>query len=146
MAWWLWILLGVALLAVEIVVPGGFFVLFFGIGAVLVGVLAAAGLAEAAWLQWLLFSVVSVGAVALLRRRLLERLQRGEASGIVAEGYIGEMAELLDDLSPGQIGKAELRGTLWNVRSDEPHPLPRGQRCRVARVDGLVLWVRPDRT
>src|SRR6185369_13786780 len=143
MAWWLWILVGVALLAVEIVVPGGFFVLFFGIAGVLVGVLAAVGLADEAWLQWLLFSIVSVGAIVFLRGRLLARLQRREGTGIVAEGYIGEVAELLDDLSPGQVGKAELRGTLWNVRSDEPQALPRGQRCRVVRIDGLLLWVRP---
>src|SRR5262245_38916545 len=137
MAWWLWVLAGVSLLAVEIIVPGGFFVLFFGVGAVLVGILAAAGLAEAAWWQWLLFSVVSIGSLLLLRRRLLARLHPAEGAAVPAEGYIGEVAVLLDDLAAGRVGKAELRGTSWTVRSDADHALARGQRCRVTRVDGL---------
>jgi membrane protein implicated in regulation of membrane protease activity len=34
MEWWIWILLGLVLLLGEIVTPGGFYILFFGVGAV----------------------------------------------------------------------------------------------------------------
>ena len=37
MAWWLWMLLGFALIVCELTTPGGFFFLFFGLGAVAVG-------------------------------------------------------------------------------------------------------------
>ena len=40
MEWWTWILLGLLLLLAEIVTPGGFYIIFFGVGAVVVGVLA----------------------------------------------------------------------------------------------------------
>ena len=43
MPWWSWMLFGAALLAVEMMLPGSFFVLFFGIGALLVGALSGAG-------------------------------------------------------------------------------------------------------
>ena len=39
MAWWLWVLLGFALVLCELLTPGGFFFLFFGLGAVAVGAL-----------------------------------------------------------------------------------------------------------
>ena len=37
MGWWLWMLLGFALIVCELTTPGGFFFLFFGLGAVAVG-------------------------------------------------------------------------------------------------------------
>jgi len=40
MEWWTWILFGLVLFLAEIVTPGGFYIIFFGVGAVIVGVLA----------------------------------------------------------------------------------------------------------
>ena len=37
MVWWLWVVVGLGLLAFEMAMPGGFFALFFGVGALLVG-------------------------------------------------------------------------------------------------------------
>ena len=74
MTWWLWVLVGFVLLGLEALTPGGFFVLFFGLAAVLIGLLGALGLSGPAWVQWLLFSLLSVGSLVLFRRRLVERL------------------------------------------------------------------------
>jgi inner membrane protein len=41
--WWMWIVLGVALAAVELLTPGGLFIIFFGVSALVVGVLALFG-------------------------------------------------------------------------------------------------------
>lgn len=144
MPWWSWMLFGAALLAVEMMLPGSFFVLFFGVGAMLVGLLAGAGLIAEPWLEWLLFSVFSVGSLVAFRSRLLERFTRSHASTVGTETYVGDTATLRDDLEPGGVGQAELRGTVWTVRSQEATRLVRGQRCRVERVDGLTLWVRPQ--
>ena len=54
------------------------------------------------------------------------------------------LATLLEDLPPGAVGKAELRGSGWTVRSVEPKTLAKGARCRVERVEGLTLWIRPE--
>jgi membrane protein implicated in regulation of membrane protease activity len=48
----------------------------------------------------------------------------------------------MDDLAPGAVGKAELRGTTWTAQNADDRPLARGQRCRVARVEGLTLLIR----
>ena len=37
MGWWIWILVGLGLLAVEVIVPGGIILLFFGAAAIVVG-------------------------------------------------------------------------------------------------------------
>lgn len=143
MTWWAWVLVGLGLLGLEVLTPGGFFVLFFGLAALVVGALAGLGLTGPAWLQWLLFSVLAVGSLVLFRKRLVARL-RASGGAVMTGGLIGDVAILLDDLAPGAVGKAELRGTAWSVRHDGPEPLPRGLRCRVERIEGLMLHVRPE--
>lgn len=136
-------LLGAVLLAAETLVPGTSYAFFFGVAAIAVGALVGLGIGGPAWLQWLLFSAASVASLLALRGPLLRRF-RGRPSDVGTVGFVGETAVLLDDLAPGAVGKAELRGTSWSARSREARPLPRGQRCRVERVEGLTLWLRPE--
>jgi membrane protein implicated in regulation of membrane protease activity len=144
MVWWLWVLLGLGLLTFEVLTPGGFFAVFFGLAALLVGALAGLDVAGPPWLQWLLFSGVSVSFVLLLRRPLLARVKPPPRALPPIDSLLGEVATLLEDLPPGAVGRAELRGSGWTVRSVEPKTLAKGARCRVERVDGLTLWIRPE--
>jgi membrane protein implicated in regulation of membrane protease activity len=144
MSWWMWVLLGLALLGIEILTPGGFFVLFFGVAALVVGVLVAFDAGGPLWLQWVVFSVVSVVSLLVLRSRLTSTFRGSEGGTVGIDRLVGEVATLTTDLDPGAIGKAELRGTVWSVRGTEAQRLPRGRRCRVERVEGLVLWVKAE--
>jgi inner membrane protein len=144
MTWWLWLLLGLILLGLEMASVGGFFVIFFGVGALVVGVLAGLHLVAAVWLQWLLFSAVSIVSMLLLRRPLLEWMKRREPVRPPVDSLVGQTAVLTEDLPSGGVGKAELRGTSWNVRTQQQTGLVRGQRTRVERVDGLTLWVKAE--
>lgn len=142
MAWWLWILIGLGLLVLETATPGGFFAFFFGVGAVLVGMAVALGAGGPEWMQWLLFSVLSVVGLLLFRRPLMRRLKL--TGGKPVDSLVGEPAVVLEEVPPGGVGKAEMRGTSWSARSTSPTALARGQRCRVEWVEGLTLWLRPE--
>jgi inner membrane protein len=141
MLWWVWILLGFLLLLIELMTPGGLYLLFFGIAAVLVGLLAGLELSGPNWMEWLLFSIVSIIALALFRRPLLQKL-RPSMQGKEIDSLVGETVMTMEDIAVNGIGKAELRGSSWNVRNAGSAPLTRGQRCTVERVEGLLLWVR----
>ena len=141
MAWWLWSVLGIALLILEVVTPGGLFAIFFGVAAVMVGALEAIGFAGPPWFQWILFAVFSLVLLTVVRRRMRGALA---AKGGPVDDLVGETAVLLEDLPPHGIGRVELRGTSWQARSSAEAQLARGQRCRVERVEGLTLWIRPD--
>ncbi len=140
MSWWLWILFGIGFLVVEMLTPGGLFALFFGAGAICTAAISAAGVPEAA--QWLLFAIISVVLLATLRRTLQGRLQ-GRPSEPV-DSIAGQEVVLLSDVPAGGEGKAELRGVPWSARATSGISLRAGQRCRVERVEGVVLWVRAD--
>jgi membrane protein implicated in regulation of membrane protease activity len=144
MTWWLWVLLGLVLLGLELAQAGGFFVIFFGAGAFLVGLLVGLHAIAAAWLQWLLFTALSVVSLLLFRRPLLEWMKRRETPQAPVDSLVGQTAVLTEDLPSGGVGKAEMRGTSWSVRSRGAEALRRGQRTRVEQVDGLTLWVRAE--
>jgi membrane protein implicated in regulation of membrane protease activity len=139
MSWWLWVLLGVGLLVVEIVTPGGLFALFFGASALLVGLLAAAGVGSAG-VQWALFPVLGVLLLLGLRRRLQERM----GAGPHVAGLAGELAIPRDDLEPGATGSADLRGAPWTAVNDGGTLVRRGQRCRVTRAENLTIFIRAE--
>ena len=141
MLWWVWILLGFLLLFAELLTPGGLYLLFFGVAAILVGLLAGLDLIGPPWMQWLMFSILSVVALSLFRRPLLKRL-RPATLGIEVDTLVGETAIVLEDMAVEAVGKAELRGTAWSARNVGGNSLARGQRCTVARVDGLMLCVK----
>jgi len=144
MVWWLWVLLGLGLLTFEVLTPGGFFAVFFGLAALLVGALTGLHVSGPPWLQWLLFSGLSVSFVLVLRRPLLARVKTSSRALPPIDSLLGEVATLLEDLPPGAVGRAELRGSGWTVRSVEPKLLAKGVRCRVERVEGFTLWIRPE--
>jgi membrane protein implicated in regulation of membrane protease activity len=144
MPWWLWMLLGFALLAVEIFTPGLFYFFFFGAGAILVGGLVGIGVEASVALQWLLFSVFSVAALLFFRRKLVTFLDRKTTNGQTGDlnSIVGDIVTLTDDLAPNAVGKAEGRGSSWTVINGGVLPLMKGQRCRVYQMEGLTLWIR----
>jgi len=145
MIWWYWILLGLVLAAIELATPGGFFFLFFAVSALLVGLLDLAGALVSDALQWGLFSVLSIVCLALFRKPLLERMNRGEPREAV-DSLVGELATAFDAIPSGQHGRAELRGTTWTARNVDPLTVVAGERCRVVAVRGLELDIRPERS
>lgn len=137
----MWLAGGLVLLVIEVVTPSGFFVMFFGLGALTVGTLGRLGFGGAPWVQWLVFTVTSVVYLLLFRGRLQDRVDRPAAS---VDTLVGELAVPRERIQPGDVGRVELRGTLWTGRNDFTQPLEPGQRCRVTGVDNLVVFVQPE--
>jgi membrane protein implicated in regulation of membrane protease activity len=143
MTWWYWLVLGLVLIALEMVSSGGFYVIFFGVAAVVVAGLAGSGLTEASWLQWLLFSVFSVLSLVLFRNPLMRKLNLTAGAADI-DTLAGETGTALEDMSVGANGRVELRGTTWSARNTGSLPLARGHRCVVVRAERLTLLVKPE--
>jgi hypothetical protein len=144
MTWWLWAALGLVLVAVEIATPGGFFFIFFGLAGLVVALLAFAGLADALSFQILLFSVFSVVSLLLFRNPLLRWMARHTPKTVDVDTFVGDLAVAAAAIPPGGVGQAQLRGSAWNARNASQAPIAAGGRCRVTRVDGLVIWIEPE--
>ena len=141
--WWHWLVLGLVLAAAEMASAGGFYIIFFGIGALVVGVLAAFNAAGPVWSQILLFSVISIVGLSIFRARLLRTFQPNPQAPAV-DALVGEVAIATEDVAPGTIGRVELRGSAWSARNEAGVAVARGARCRVVAVEGLTLHVVPE--
>ncbi len=144
MIWWYWMVLGLALLGAEMTTPGGFYIMFFGLSALLVGALAGLNLVTMDWLQWLLFSVIAIGSLLVFRGPLLARINDGPKTHADVDSMVGEVAIALEALPAGATGKAELRGTTWTTKNVGPTAFLKGQRGKVTNVDGLTLWITAE--
>lgn len=141
MPYWAWLVFGFLLLAGEILSAGAFYLLFFGLGAVAVGLLALAGAIDAAWLQWLVFTVLSIASIVALRPATV-RLLAKKAAIDVDDTIAGETVTVSERIEPGGLGRGELRGSIWSVRNESTAPLDSGDRALVSHVEGLTLHVR----
>jgi inner membrane protein len=143
MQWWMWAILGLFLLILEVATFSGFYVMFFGIGGLLVAALVATGSGGPPAVQWLLFSILSLVALSLFRRPIMERLSPVLA-GKEVDSLLREIGVASEEIASGAVGKVELRGASWSARNVGPAPLARAQRCRVERVEGLMLLVHAE--
>ena len=141
--WWHWLVLGLVLVVAEMAAAGGFYIIFFGLGALVVGVLAGLGLAGPPWMQFLLFGGFSVAGLMLFRGSLLKRFQVDPQAPKI-DTLVGEVAVATEDFGPGGIGRVELRGSAWSARNEAGVAVLRGARCLVTRVEGLMLHIVPE--
>lgn len=144
MIWWYWMLLGIVLLGAEMLTPGGFYILFFGLAALIVGSVTGLGWIQEEWIQWLLFSGLAIISLLVFRGPLMTWLKTKDKELPIVDSMVGESAVLIEDLIAGGTGKAELRGSMWTAHNAGSTLLKKGQRCKVGRVEGLTLWVTAE--
>jgi membrane protein implicated in regulation of membrane protease activity len=138
--WWMWMVAGFVMLATEMLLPG-FFLLFFGMGAVFMGFFQLLFPGVALWVELLIFLAVSTLWLAMFRGRLVAYIERRNPPKKV-DSIEGEIAVAVEELAVGGIGKAELRGASWNALNVGESVIAQGQRCTVTKMDGLTLHLR----
>jgi hypothetical protein len=144
MVWWYWMVLGLVLLGTEMTTPGGFYIIFFGLSALIVGTLAGLDLVTTDWLQWLLFSAIAVGSLLVFRGPLMAAIKKGPERSAPVDTIVGEVALALSPIAAGESGKVELRGTTWNAKNVGSVSLAKGQRGKVSQVEGLTLLITAE--
>lgn len=140
--WWMWVVLGMVLLLGEVLTPGGFFIIFFGAAAVVVGLLKALGLEMALSYEVMLFAILSIMGLVFFRKPLQQRF-RQLTPHLPVDQLAGESATAIEEIASGASGKVELRGASWTAINVGASPVTKGCECVVESIDGLKLNVRP---
>ncbi|MEZ1420849.1 NfeD family protein [Pseudomonas monteilii] len=140
MQWWIWLVFGIALILLELVLPT-FFILWFGIGAVLVSLtsLAAPSLQlDMQVLLWVLLSSVTTACWFKLFQRKQPDVRW------TADSVIGEVGLLTAGVSEFQKGRVRFQKPIlgneeWTCIADSE--IPAGERVRLTAIEGNTARV-----
>lgn len=139
--WWHWIVGGIVLVLAELVIPS-FFIVWFGLGALLVGLLALAfNLSLTAQLAtWTLASLAMVGLWFRVFKQSFVKTRAGTAEGEA----IGEIGLLVGAVAPFERGKVRFQRPVlgsdeWICLADTA--IAAGDRVKVVAVEGSFLKV-----
>lgn len=137
--WWLWMIMAAIFIIGEIF-TAGFFLLWFGIGAAIAGILAIIGLGIG-W-QWPAFIIIS-GSLFILSRRFAERFTKIQPSGIGADRFYGQKGIVLEEIDNiKHTGVVKIRDEVWRADSNTGEVITTRERIEVVKVVGTHLVVR----
>ena len=140
--WWHWIVLGIALTLLELAVPA-FFLVWFGLGALIVGLLLLV-VPELgfAW-QVILWSACSLVFIWLWFKVFRPGFHKTRA-GMSKGALIGEVGLVIRDIRPFEKGqvrfqKPVLGDEVWESLADDE--IKAGERVNVIDFEGNILKV-----
>ncbi|MEM1080259.1 MAG: NfeD family protein [Pseudomonadota bacterium] len=143
---WFWMILGALLVLSEFFLTG-IIAIFFGIGAVLVGIATALGLISEPPEQIILFAILSLAALLFARDRIKVWFRgnvtdewSGDKDLITARG---QRVSAVNDFRDG-VGTVRLSGTDWKAESEDP--IAAGETAWVVGHRGITLLVSKQRS
>ncbi len=138
--WWLWMIFAAIFIIGEIF-TSGFFLLWFGIGAAIAGILAIFNI-HAAW-QWVSFLVISLVLVAV-SRKFADKLTKTPSTGIGSNRFIGNkgvVIEKIDNIK--NTGQVRINKDKWSADSENGEVINKGEIILVTNIKGVHLIVKP---
>lgn len=140
LVWWHWVVLGLVLVGMEMVTTT-FFLLWFGLGALLTGLLVAVlplGLATQLIIWAITSLVMTFGWLKYFKNP--DRTRAGQAKEGVL-GTTGLVSKAVTDLAPGEImfQRPVLGADRWPAVADAP--IAAGVKARVVDVLGQTLKI-----
>lgn len=140
--WWAWIVGGIGLILAELVIPS-FFVVWFGLGALLVGLLALLVPGLSLTVQLATWTAASLAMVMLWFKVFKPGFHKTRI-GTAAGEAIGEIGLLVSAVAPFERGKVRFQRPVlgseeWVCMADTP--IATGERVKVVAVEGSFLTV-----
>lgn len=136
----IWFLIGLFLLLLEFAMPG-LIVMFFGIGAwvtALCCIIFDIGIN----MQLIIFIVTSLFSLIFLRR-YFKRIFVGKGEDALdetLEEFIGKTAVALDDISQGNQGKIQFKGTHWEAEALTN--VKKGDKVKIVAKESILLKIQ----
>ena len=143
-AYWHWIVIGLLLSCLEIFVPS-FVMLWFGIAAILVGLIILV-IPMSFTFQLLIWIAISVGLLVFWHKKISPRMKNETLAGLSREAIIGKDGIVLDYSSEQGRGKMRFSAPVlgndeWEILSEET--IQAGDRVKVTDLSGNTLIVKP---
>jgi membrane protein implicated in regulation of membrane protease activity len=136
---WIWLVIGIGLVIMELVTPCGFYLFILGISAFGVGLLVYLGIVLSWSAQAILFCAFAVACWLIFGQRIRAARKQVVAKHGQLEGNIVRIAA---DIAPGASGSGELWGTQWRIENIGNELLESGAEAVVIASEGVTLKVK----
>lgn len=140
--WWHWVVGGIALILAELAIPA-FFIIWFGLGALLVGLFTLVAPEMSTNAQLSLWAVASV-AMVILWFRIFKPGYYKTRIGTAGGEAIGEIGLLVGAVAPFEKGRVRFQRPVlgaeeWACLAEAA--IPAGERVKVVAIEGSFLKV-----
>jgi membrane protein implicated in regulation of membrane protease activity len=131
----LWLMVGIALIALEFVFPSAFIELAMGLSAIVTAIVAR--FVPSIGIQVVVWMLLALGITFLARRFFPKRRNRTIEDS--------QEATTLTEILPGATGRVLYEGNSWQARcADDGLAIAPNQRVYVVERRGTTLMVMPD--
>ncbi|MCE9596374.1 MAG: NfeD family protein [Spirochaetia bacterium] len=140
MHWIIWVVGGVGLALLEILVPG-LVSLFLGVGAVITGLLIAAGWLQDLVTQIFAWIIISLGLFLLFRGQVYKYFPAFERKDAITEDdvMLGKIVEVVEAIEPDNPGRVHVHQSSWKAVATQSIAV--GEKVRIVRRDQMTLNV-----
>ena len=137
--WLIWFAVAILFVIGEIF-TSGFFLLWFGIGAAVTGVLALLGVGPI--IQLAVFVVLS-GILFASTRKLADRITGTQPPGIGADRFVNKPGIVIVEINPNEnTGRVRVDYDEWRAESESGDVIPKGTPIFVTGIEGTHLMVQ----
>ena len=138
---WIWLVLGIFLIILELLTPSGFFLFILGLSGVTVGAFVAGGVFSGWMVEVSVFCVVAVVFWIAMGKRLAGFFL--QARPLEHQGQIvGSVVKISNDIPVSGTGTGTLWGTQWQLENVDKTVLAAGSEAVVVASQGIKLQVK----
>lgn len=141
MAWWIWLIIAVILLIVEIMTLDLVLLMLSG-GAIAAAIAAGVG-AESILTQVLVWAIVAVLLLIFVRKWALNKLRRNPEDAVTNTASYSGMPGVALSAVGVTGGRIKFNGEVWSARTENDQAIAEGSDIVVLHIDGATAVVAP---
>lgn len=141
--WWVWLVVALLALILEILLPG-FIIGCFAVGATVAAIVAAFGGGVNA--QLLTFALVTIAVLVFIRPFALKYLFKDKKQRITTnhDALPGRIGRVMSDIDNDAMkGEVRVDGDIFMARSFSGEPIKKDTDVKIEKIDSIILIVSP---
>ena len=138
----IWFIIGFVFFLLEFVIPG-LILFFFAVGAWIVAILSLIVDLSLNY-QLIIFLAASIITILLFRKWVKKLLWVKRNSSEIEDELIGKTAIAQTDITPGNKGKVDFKGTIWDAISNDT--IIKGEQVTIIGNESILLIVTSNKT
>lgn len=140
---WLWIWLGVVVLALIVeFLSAEMISVWFAAGGLIALIMSACGVPE--WINIIVFAVISLILILSFRKLALKYLLKKDNTKTNSDALVGSTFTLLSPIKKNQMGTIKINGVIWNAKAKNDNTeIEQNADVVIVEVSGSKVIVEP---